>query len=199
MATHSSVLAWRIPGTREPGGLPSVGSHRVRHDWGDLAAANRHSQRKTPYPCLWLTNFLFLACSFTSLSPMGYLHGVCPTVWNSPHPHIHRWLLESLQATIPTQKQPASYLVILFVAALLPTLEHSICPAPGHPQVRRLRESSPYKRVSPLPPPAAELTRKVPTSPGEHEMRVTGCDLFHSQGLELREETENQPSILLDM
>ena len=32
MATHSSVLAWRIPGTGEPGGLPSVGSHRVGHD-----------------------------------------------------------------------------------------------------------------------------------------------------------------------
>ena len=32
MATHSSVLAWRIPGTREPGGLPSMGSHRVRHN-----------------------------------------------------------------------------------------------------------------------------------------------------------------------
>ena len=39
MATHSSVLAWRIPGTEEPGGLPSMGSHRVRHDWSDLAAA----------------------------------------------------------------------------------------------------------------------------------------------------------------
>ena len=39
MATHSSVLAWRIPGTGEPGGLPSVGSHRVGHEWSDLAAA----------------------------------------------------------------------------------------------------------------------------------------------------------------
>ena len=39
MATHSSVLVWRIPGTGEPGGLPSVGSRRVRHDWSDLAAA----------------------------------------------------------------------------------------------------------------------------------------------------------------
>ena len=38
MATHSSVLAWRIPGTGEPGGLPSMGSHRVGHDWSDLAA-----------------------------------------------------------------------------------------------------------------------------------------------------------------
>ena len=39
IATHSSVPAWRIPGTVEPGGLPSLGSHRVRHDWSDLAAA----------------------------------------------------------------------------------------------------------------------------------------------------------------
>ena len=39
MATHSSVLDWRIPGMGEPGGLLSMGSHRVRHDWSDLAAA----------------------------------------------------------------------------------------------------------------------------------------------------------------
>jgi len=39
MATHSSVLAWRIPGTGEPGELPSMGSHRVGQDWSDLAAA----------------------------------------------------------------------------------------------------------------------------------------------------------------
>ena len=39
MATHSSVLAWRTPGTGEPGGLPSMGSHRVGHEWSDLAVA----------------------------------------------------------------------------------------------------------------------------------------------------------------
>ena len=39
MATHSSVLAWRIPGTAEPGGLPSMRSHRVGHNWSNLAAA----------------------------------------------------------------------------------------------------------------------------------------------------------------
>ena len=39
MATHSSVLAWRIPGTGEPDGLPSMGSHRVGHNWRDLVAA----------------------------------------------------------------------------------------------------------------------------------------------------------------
>ena len=40
MATHSSVLAWRIPGAGEPGGLTSMGLHRVGHDWSDLAAAD---------------------------------------------------------------------------------------------------------------------------------------------------------------
>ena len=39
MATQSNVVAWRIPGTGEPSGLPSMGSHRVGHDWSDLAAA----------------------------------------------------------------------------------------------------------------------------------------------------------------
>ena len=42
MVTHSSVLAWRIPGTGEPGGLQSMGSHRVGQDWSDLAAAAAH-------------------------------------------------------------------------------------------------------------------------------------------------------------
>ena len=45
MATHSSVLAWRIPGMGEPGGLPSMGSHRVGHDWSDLAAAAGKTNR----------------------------------------------------------------------------------------------------------------------------------------------------------
>ena len=49
MATHSSVLAWRIPGMGKPGGLPSMGSHRVGHDWSDLAIA-----------MLWLAPFQVL-------------------------------------------------------------------------------------------------------------------------------------------
>ena len=48
MATHSSILAWRIPGTGEPGGLPSMGSHRVEHNWSDLAAAAADR-----FGCLW--------------------------------------------------------------------------------------------------------------------------------------------------
>ena len=53
MATHSSVLAWRIPGMAEPGGLPSMGSHRVGHDWSDLAAAaeaeSQNSVQESPH------------------------------------------------------------------------------------------------------------------------------------------------------
>ena len=45
MATHSSILAWRIPGTEEPGGLPSMGSHRIGHNWSDLAAAAEYIMR----------------------------------------------------------------------------------------------------------------------------------------------------------
>jgi len=59
MATHSSVLAWRIPGMGEPVGLASMGSHRVRHDWCDLAAAaavspDSPSQKRNNLP--WLVD-----------------------------------------------------------------------------------------------------------------------------------------------
>ena len=50
MATHSSVLAWRIPGTGEPGGLPSMGSHRIGHDWSDLAAAVAAAEQYEGFP-----------------------------------------------------------------------------------------------------------------------------------------------------
>ena len=49
MATHSSVLAWRLPGTGEPGWLPSMGSHRVGHDLSDLAAAANSNRTVTFY------------------------------------------------------------------------------------------------------------------------------------------------------
>ena len=58
MVTHSSVLAWRIPGTGKPGGLPSMGSHRVGHDWSNLAAAAA---------AIWI---------------MAPKHCLCPNVWH---------------------------------------------------------------------------------------------------------------------
>ncbi|XDB53720.1 hypothetical protein AB1E18_007237 [Capra hircus] len=69
MATHSSVLAWRIPGTGEPGGLLSLGSHRVGHDGSDLAAAGYSmapvgGQRLKLGPC---PNFFKGTPGFTSV------------------------------------------------------------------------------------------------------------------------------------
>ena len=76
MATHSSVLAWRIPGTEEPGGLPSMGSHRAGHNWHDLAAAAApHIWIQTllhpllSYKSSHFTNFFFLL-----LPPLGSNH-----------------------------------------------------------------------------------------------------------------------------
>ena len=48
MATHSSILAWRIPWTEEPGGLKSLGSQRVGHDWSDLACMSTPPSSPTP-------------------------------------------------------------------------------------------------------------------------------------------------------
>ena len=54
--THCTVLAWRIPGMGEPGGLPSLGSHRVGHDWNDLAAA-AVAARQGWFTHLWMKMF----------------------------------------------------------------------------------------------------------------------------------------------
>ena len=66
MATHSSVLAWRITGTGDPGGLPSLGSHRVRHNWSDLAAA--------PACPLYLYDCVLLFLSFSLLNILDSTH-----------------------------------------------------------------------------------------------------------------------------
>ena len=65
MATLSSVLALRIPETGEPGGLPSVGSHRVGHDWSDLAAALL-SQAHSPIWLLLLNTHHLWSSSITT-------------------------------------------------------------------------------------------------------------------------------------
>ena len=59
VATHSSVLAWRIPGTGEPGGLPSMGSRRVGHDWSGLAAAAVLYCACVVYICIYIPHLLY--------------------------------------------------------------------------------------------------------------------------------------------
>ena len=76
MATHSSVLAWRIPGMGEPGGLLSMGPHRVGHNWSDLAAAAAAGWLHIQFFFLFFKNKLtkcfpgWLYC-FTSPPAMG--------------------------------------------------------------------------------------------------------------------------------
>ena len=69
MATHSSVLAWRIPGTGEPGGLPSLGSHRIRHDWSDLAAAAAAAEVGIQLCLLLMSSSWYLSSTFQQLLP----------------------------------------------------------------------------------------------------------------------------------
>ena len=59
MATHSSVLVWRIPGTGEPGGLPSVGSHRVGHDWSSSSSKEPYLMFSSISPSIFY-NFCFV-------------------------------------------------------------------------------------------------------------------------------------------
>ena len=104
MATHSSVLAWRIPGTGEPSGLPSLGSHRVRHDWSDLAAAyvpSKISFLQATHPQLFAAvlrgprtlTVLTLWC------PMFFKCGTQRKMWWPPHGPGHGTPFEDKRRT----------------------------------------------------------------------------------------------------
>ena len=81
MATHSSVLAWRIPGTAEPGGLLSMGSHRVGHDWGDLAAAAAAAKRLEKLCKVW-QGLKPLPPVGSLLGDSGFASGLVWTEWS---------------------------------------------------------------------------------------------------------------------
>ena len=97
MATHSSVLAWRVPGTGEPGGLPSMGLRRVGHDWSDLATIDIWSGCPVCPPLIWLWTheehqesytpssfFTFVCCLFPLVSPIPYFQPLNSSLL--PHP-----------------------------------------------------------------------------------------------------------------
>ena len=73
MATHSSVLAWRIPGTAGPGGLLSMGSHRVRHNWSDLAAAAASCFPQRLYKLIFSPT-MYKDCLFSTYSATLVFH-----------------------------------------------------------------------------------------------------------------------------
>ena len=94
MTTHSSVLAWRIPGTGDPGGLLSMGSHRVRHNWSNLAAAAcclleiTASLLSAYKPLKWIIFFskmLLRTNKFSGLE-FGELSHLCPASTSTTKP-----------------------------------------------------------------------------------------------------------------
>ena len=99
MATHSSVLAWRIPGTAEPGGLPCMGSHRVGHDWIDLAAVKPSPQ---PMPQISITSKTFLPPSLFPLEREIATHSSILTwriPWTEEPGGLHPWGCKELNTT----------------------------------------------------------------------------------------------------
>ena len=82
MATHSSVLAWRIPGTGEPGGLPSLGSHRLGHDWSNLAVAAYYINSDRGVFKISCEVFPKVSCEWVS-EWMSEIDQLCPILW--PH------------------------------------------------------------------------------------------------------------------
>jgi len=115
MTTHSSVLAWRIPGTEEPGGMPSMGLHRVRHDWSDLAAAAaRYKSRPIENAQLqrWISSVQFSHSVISnSLWPHGLQHARPPCPSPTPRAYsnscplsqwCHPTILSSVSPSPPT-------------------------------------------------------------------------------------------------
>ena len=88
MATHSSVLAWRIPGTGEPCGLPSMGSHRVGHDWNDSSSSS-----SSPYnsDCVMICSYyLILRVFWDPLKLRLYMPVDLNVVFNNHYLHTIR-------------------------------------------------------------------------------------------------------------
>ena len=101
MATHSSVLAWRIPGTGKPGGLPSMGSHRVGHDWSDLALALGWKKSSfTKGQRVWVARIkgFALTCRLHHLGQFGLKTLFCSfSKPPPPPPHMSYSLAEKIQ------------------------------------------------------------------------------------------------------
>ena len=128
-----SVLAWRIPGTGEPGGLPSMGSQRVGHNWRDLAAAAAHPVHPFPHTnwCTfpnhlcnqllyvafkgqnpWLTCSLGTWCHDKNIQYLFYQGFPCGSVVKNPPAKQEMWVW-SLSREDPLEKEMATHSRIL--------------------------------------------------------------------------------------
>ena len=89
MATHSSVLAWRNPRMGEPGELPSMGSHRVRHDWSDLAAAYMINMYKTCINIHYVYMNLWELCNTNEYIYVQYFFSIFFQVFSCLKAYLH--------------------------------------------------------------------------------------------------------------
>ena len=109
MAPHSSVVTWRIPGMAEPGGLLSMGSHRVEHDWSDLAAAAAAVCVcvLSCFSCVWLFATLWIAARQAPLS-MGFSSQEYWSGLLCPSPDLHPEI-EPKSAALQADSLPLSH------------------------------------------------------------------------------------------
>ena len=111
MATHSSILAWRIPGMAEPGGLPSMGSHRVGHDWSNLAAAAYIYIYTYIYVCIYIYLRFCPKDLFTgSPKERGYKLLVSLLSWLLMHDLEWGYMLSSGALILPSECESSSSL-----------------------------------------------------------------------------------------
>ena len=118
MAAHSSILAWRITGTADPGGLPSMGSHRVGNDWSDLAAAAainiilcvQTNDLRHPIAVCHVLNCFSVS---NSMRPYGLYSPRLLSPWDSPGKNTGVGCHSLLQRIFPTQGSNACLLCLL--------------------------------------------------------------------------------------
>ena len=121
MATHSSILAWRIPGMEEPGGLPSMGLHRVRHDWSDLAAAATSNSQKFCF--LFQMHWALLVWgSYFQRVMFAWRHTAiahCNGKWDTQFWHIG-FLIPLNQQKEPTEPTPwGEWLIFIIIRIII--------------------------------------------------------------------------------
>ena len=133
MATHSSVLAWRIPGTGEPHGLLSMGLHRVGHDWSDLAAAAAvHSNS--------IQRLVIIVFFFIQFSSVQFSHSV---VFDSLQPHKSQHARPPCTSPSPSvhwNSRPSS-------RCCHPAISSSVVPFSSCPQSLPASESFPMRQL----------------------------------------------------
>ena len=112
MATHSSVLAWRIPWTEEPGGLLSMGSHRVGHDWSDLAAAAAAAVIKM---------------SMTKMLTVSYCDYVCLSMTPSNSVKIHIFWVSIVKYVFVILFMSSSWFFFFIILKYLFISSNSLC------------------------------------------------------------------------